>query len=228
MTLAPVVRSGDGALAAAWVEHARRVMVRRLSDDVAWALETSAAAGAGARLPEPPPLGPAVPQVQMRVEESGAGGSSDPGSASFIVDFSAPATVAAMFRQAIVAWWNPGEPLWRGLERLLLHVSAEWERQARKPDRILTRDRFRCLVPGCSSRRNLHVHHFTFRSAGGGNEPDNLGAACAAHHLRGIHAGRIRARGRAPDEILWELGVRPGKEPLIRVRGDVYMDAGSS
>ncbi|MGH7819853.1 MAG: HNH endonuclease, partial [Candidatus Binatia bacterium] len=147
---------------------------------------------------------------------------------SFLIDFSAPASVGAMFRQAVVAWCEADEPLWKGLERLLLHVSAEWRQQAGKPDRILDRDRFRCLVPACSSRRNLHVHHFTFRSAGGGDEPENLGAACAAHHLRGIHAGKVRARGRAPADIIWELGVRPDRPPLVRLRGDVYLDGEAS
>jgi hypothetical protein len=44
--------------------------------------------------------------------------------------------------------------------------------------------------------------------------------ADGATHLRGIHAGYVRAWGTAPDEITWELGVRPGREPLLRLKGD--------
>ena len=46
------------------------------------------------------------------------------------------------------------------------------------------------------------------------------------HHLRGIHQGRVRAWGTAPDDVTWELGVRPGRAPLLRLHGDVYVGAG--
>ena len=36
------------------------------------------------------------------------------------------------------------------------------------------------------------------------------------HHLRGIHQGRVRAWGTAPEDVTWELGVRPGRAPLLR------------
>jgi hypothetical protein len=42
---------------------------------------------------------------------------------------------------------------------------------------------------------------------------------CAWHHLRGIHAGVVRAWGEAPDEITWEIGARSGRRPLLRVEG---------
>jgi hypothetical protein len=45
---------------------------------------------------------------------------------------------------------------------------------------------------------------------------------CAAHHLRGVHAGRVRIRGRAPNALRFELGLRPGAPPLEIYRsGDV-------
>lgn len=40
----------------------------------------------------------------------------------------------------------------------------------------------RCEVPGCSNLLFLHVHHLKWRSRGGGNGPENLSIACAAHH----------------------------------------------
>src|SRR5881409_2577129 len=52
---------------------------------------------------------------------------------------------------------------------------------------------------------------------------NNRVTVCAGHHLHGIHAGRIRAWGAAPDRITWELGVRPGRPPLLRLEGDRYV-----
>jgi hypothetical protein len=81
------------------------------------------------------------------------------------------------------------------------------------------RDGWRCTVPACSSRRNLHDHHIRFRSRGGGNQRDNRTTVCAAHHLHGIHAGTVRASGVAPYAIEWQLGVRPGAEPFLTYIG---------
>jgi hypothetical protein len=71
--------------------------------------------------------------------------------------------------------------------------------------KIYIRDRFRCLSPVCS-RRDVTPHHLQFRSAGGSDEPCNIGSFCCWCHLEGVHGGRIRARGTA-DDIRWELGV---------------------
>jgi hypothetical protein len=68
------------------------------------------------------------------------------------------------------------------------------------------------------------VYHLVFRSAGGGDDPGNLVAACAAHHHHCIHEGRLRGTGKAPNDVTWELGVRPDRAPLLRLRGDVYLD----
>ena len=46
--------------------------------------------------------------------------------------------------------------------------------------------------------------------------------SCAFHHLRGVHAGRLRCAGRAPDGLTWHLGIRAGAPPLLSYRsGDV-------
>jgi HNH endonuclease len=65
-------------------------------------------------------------------------------------------------------------------------------------------------VRGCS-RAAAHVHHVTYRSAGGGDDLANLVSLCAAHHLHGVHMGFIRVSGKAPDELHWELGRRRGE-----------------
>ncbi|HEY8494206.1 MAG TPA: hypothetical protein VIN04_09960 [Myxococcota bacterium] len=93
-----------------------------------------------------------------------------------------------------------------------------------RPDPVIVRDGYRCAVPGCSSRRNLHDHHVRFRSAGGSDAPDNRITLCAFHHLRCLHAHRMRVRGRAPGGLVFELGVRPGAPPLARYRsGDLLL-----
>ncbi len=83
---------------------------------------------------------------------------------------------------------------------------------------VFDRDGWRCTVPGCSSRKNLHAHHIVFRSAGGGNALDNQTTLCAFHHQRGVHGGLVRIRGRAPEGLRYELGLRSGLPPLERYR----------
>ena len=88
--------------------------------------------------------------------------------------------------------------------------------------RVFERDGWRCAVPGCSSYRNLQEHHIRFRSAGGSNALENRITLCAWHHLRGVHAERLRISGRAPDALRFELGLSKGRAPLVAYRsGDV-------
>ena len=98
--------------------------------------------------------------------------------------------------------------------------------RAPRPDPVIARDGYRCMVPGCSSRRNLQDHHVEFRSAGGSDEPDNRVTLCVFHHLRCLHAGFLRIAGRAPDELVFELGVRAGAAPLARYRSGEIAVAG--
>jgi len=71
--------------------------------------------------------------------------------------------------------------------------------------KILERDGGVCQVPGCSKAAD-HAHHIEYRSRGGSDDPSNLTSVCATHHLQGIHRGRIRVTGKAPDQLRWELG----------------------
>ena len=218
VTLLPILRDGQGN-EAAWVERAQRVMVRRLADEVSWALERKVSEG----LPvvSPPPLDARLEPVQMRVngEETVA---------DQTIEFWGPASVVAMLERLTIAWSEPGEPRWRGLVRLLATVARQWTAEARengipwKERRILERDGYRCIVPGCSSRRNLQVHHIIFRSAGGGDEDWNRGALCAGHHHQCVHRFNIVASGRAPDAIEWVFGAIGIDAPLMRLSGEVY------
>jgi hypothetical protein len=211
LILVPVI--GEDT-AGAWVDRARAVSVRRLADEIEWALADRAPGDPV----WPPPLGArlgvAERQMCARLESE---------TTDAHVGFRAPVEIVALLRTAILAYSSPAEPLWRGFERLLEHVVAEWAAQPPHRDPIFARDGWRCSVPACSARRNLHDHHVLFRSRGGGNAQSNRITVCAAHHLHGIHAGAIRAWGEAPDGITWELGVRDGRPPLMRfATGEVY------
>ena len=72
----------------------------------------------------------------------------------------------------------------------------------------MERDLGYCQAPGCS-RRAAQVHHVEFRSHGGADSMENEIALCAAHHLVAIHEGYMRVTGKAPDELVWEIGLRP-------------------
>jgi hypothetical protein len=104
-------------------------------------------------------------------------------------------------------WLPPGACLVRVAE----HFIETWKPllAGRKPRwaKVLERDKGFCKVPGCS-RKATQVHHILHRSLGGGDEPWNLVSLCAPHHLHGVHRGWIRVSGRAPDALVWELGIR--------------------
>jgi 5-methylcytosine-specific restriction endonuclease McrA len=55
---------------------------------------------------------------------------------------------------------------------------------------VLTRDRRRCRVPGCTHATFVDVHHVQPRSEGGRNEASNLLVLCSAHH-RAVHRGEL-------------------------------------
>jgi hypothetical protein len=113
-------------------------------------------------------------------------------------------------------------------EALLDHAISAWtlrEPGQRRPDPVIARDGYRCLVPGCTSRKSLHDHHVVFRSAGGSDAPANRVTLCAFHHQRGVHAGRMQVLGSAPARLEFVLptgryasgDVRlPGEAPELR------------
>jgi hypothetical protein len=214
LTIAPVLSETHER---AWLARANEVTVRRLADEVDWAL-TAQDLRPLCEPVAPPPAGrleiPVDTQMGARPEREGIDAA---------ITFRGPASVIALFRDVVVAFTPPVELAWRGLEKLLEHVRAEWEAQPRHHDPVFARDGWRCTVPVCSGRKNLHDHHLIFRSRGGDNARDNRTAVCAWHHLRGVHRGHLRAWGEAPEAIHWELGVRQGAPPLLRLEGDRYV-----
>jgi hypothetical protein len=201
------------AAAREWVERAAALSVRRLREVVDAARLGSAAPEAGERQTGAPRSTAAeeVPETERFF-------------------FSAPRPVAALFRAVLCSMRRHLERTTGRLPtegeaagRMFEHAIATWEASAHGGDRrlarahrVFARDGWRCTVPGCTSYRNLHDHHVRFRSAGGSDALANRTTLCAFHHLRGVHAGRIRVSGRAPGALRFELGLRPGAPPLVR------------
>jgi hypothetical protein len=226
LTIVPIAR---GAHATAWVARAREVTIRRLVDEVQWACDACDTSEVRVASMPPPARGAWLwsRERQMRARSDNEPDESNElhQPADGYVAFYGPAAVVATLHSAIAVLTPAGRPRWRGLSTLLEHAIAEWEAQPRHHDPIFARDGWRCAVPACSSRRNLHDHHVRFRSRGGDNAHENRVTVCAWHHLRGIHGGRVRAFGRAPNAIRWELGRRHNGEPALTLEGDYYVTA---
>jgi hypothetical protein len=117
----------------------------------------------------------------------------------------------------------------QALEAMLDHVLDAWganDARIARRHRVFARDGWRCVVPGCSSMRNLHDHHVVFRSQGGGDELSNRTTLCAFHHVRGVHAGRVSVRGKAPDSLRFALGLRADRAPLVEYRAGDRLSTG--
>ena len=137
-------------------------------------------------------------------------------------------TLRAKLRPERGRWLHDGEVFDAMLDCALLAWSLR-EPGARRPDPVIERDGYLCAVPGCTSRRSLHDHHLRFRSAGGCDEASNRTTICAFHHQRCLHAGLMRILGRAPDGLVFELGLRRGAPPLARYRsGDIEVPESAS
>lgn len=246
LSLLPVL---DRSSAPAWITRAGSVTVRRLSDEVDWVLASRDALGPSVPL-TPPPIDSPLPSPIAVTPQSAAATAEECRDSSphvrlqirahedratmaalderqiplEIVDaeirFTGPASVVALLRDVLDAFAEPDQPRWAALERLLRHVITHWESMPRHPDPVFARDGWRCTVPACSSRRNLHDHHIRFRSRGGDNLRNNRTTVCAAHHLHGLHAGTVRASGTAPHAIEWQLGVRSDGPPFLTYVGD--------
>lgn len=226
--LIPVIGPSFGH---AWIERAGEVTLRRLVDEVAWALDYGDRKTRSGRPAPPPPAADVridcAPDVTDEEVQIGAHGDDVrwiPDRMEHVrLSFHVPLSVAALVETVLRHPGERTERRERAFERIVAAALLEWTAAPRHPDPVFERDGWRCTVPGCSSRRNLHDHHIVFRSHGGQNARDNRTTVCAAHHLHGIHAGVIRASGVAPAGILWELGCGNGKEPLLRLRGDRYL-----
>ncbi len=255
--LVPLVSSDPlGRFMEGWVAWAERVTVRRLRDDVEWALtleETDpvAFARSGGLPPEAGGEG-STRSAESGPSEQGGSGKREIGAPpresrgdtlprlereeTCSVRFFGPADVVQLFRAVLCTVRRrmesdigrlPTEG--EALGAMLDHVLSSWgalDTKVAARHRVFERDGWRCTVPGCTSMQNLHDHHIRFRSARGSDAPENRVTLCAFHHLRGVHAARLRCVGRAPDGLTWQMGIRPGAAPLVAYRsGDLQVTA---
>jgi 5-methylcytosine-specific restriction endonuclease McrA len=102
-------------------------------------------------------------------------------------------------------------PSWVGFLAMIEDFTRTWDdtqgSPRRKTDAVYIRDGWRCMAPGCTSRRNLEEHHVVYRSRRGGNEMSNRICLCRFHHQQGEHGAYASCRGRAPLGLVWSLGV---------------------
>ncbi len=86
---------------------------------------------------------------------------------------------------------------------------------------ILKRDHFKCQVPGCNCRRNLHIHHIIWRSKGRNDLHWNLITLCSQHHLHILHGlMALKIEGTAPYNLAFTFGAADTrsdgyKEPFL-------------
>jgi hypothetical protein len=212
-----------------WVAWAERVTVRRLEEDVERALLLRAGhSRAWARCQ----FDPERAQDPIPPEERQMCAPDVDTEATQRLAWRVPREVAALFtavRETVRSrlgaecgrLLGDGEVFDAMLDCALLAWTLR-DPRARRPDPVVERDGYRCAVPGCTSRRNLHDHHLRFRSAGGSDDPGNRISLCAFHHQRCLHVGFMRIRGRAPDALVFELGLRRHAPPLVCYRsGDI-------
>ena len=80
--------------------------------------------------------------------------------------------------------------------------------------RVLARDAHRCVVPGCTNRLWLDLHHLRPFAAGGDHGQDNLVTLCTAHH-RLHHEGRLALERIGPLEL--RVGFANGRVHRVRL-----------
>jgi len=130
------------------------------------------------------------------------------------LDLRLPRSVGLLLRAAMAAArkaagrWIPQSECLRMIAQHFVDTWGPALRQKRTArNEVMVRDKGFCKTPFCSKSAG-HVHHIDLRSQGGSDDPSNMLAICVVHHLRGVHMGRVRVSGRAPDELVWELGER--------------------
>ena len=72
----------------------------------------------------------------------------------------------------------------------------------KKRREVLLRDGHRCVVPECTNRLWLEVHHLVPRAAGGSNEAGNLATLCSRHHSL-VHEGSLRSARAEEGKLRW-------------------------
>lgn len=228
-TLLPVLSEYYGEL---WIERACEVTLQRLTDEVALAVDCLDEPCSRPQAPLPAgtdvrgELAQRLDQlrVQMRALPKDRRSREHEQLSARLAVKSSP-EVALLMEDTLLRVRRPGEARGLTFERMLAHVLDVWTDVPRHRDPVFEREGWRCAVPGCSSRSALHDHHVKFRSRGGSNRLENRVAVCVWHHQLGIHGdGSVVVHGYAPDRLFWQLGCKAGRQPLLRLEGDRYVN----
>jgi hypothetical protein len=241
-TLIPVIDNIHGEQ---WIKRATKVTLQRLSDEVALTLDQMDDNHRRAQAPPSLATDPRTElaerweraRVQMRALVVGtvarAGESHGPFSLRELprepwggdwLRVEASTDILFMLEETLARIQLPSEPRWHAFERMLLHALDAWGEVPRHRDPVFERDGWRCSVPTCSSRSQLHDHHIHFRSRGGSNALTNRVAVCVWHHQHAIHGtGSVVVHGDAPTDLHWKLGTQPGNAALLELEGDRYV-----
>jgi hypothetical protein len=234
-----VCRVADSELTErAWIERARKRTVERLKKEVEWAEREAGRSYVGSVMPPPPGRLPSdldSVTAELIAARDEAGGASDtaesPADQGQGETFAQPVypgrqvQVDSRLRESAVELWQEVKQRlcwvsgrWVVSSEQVLYEAALafqvtymplWLHEVERGDPIAVRDRFECIVPGCTNRCGS-PHHIRFRSQGGSDEAWNLAHMCHTHHLELLHRlGAIRVHGRAPGNLVFELGIRP-------------------
>jgi hypothetical protein len=202
----------------AWVERARKRTVERLKREVEWAERETGKSWCGGIMPPPPGRLPseldAVTAELIAARETFA----------HPVHQGRPVRVNFRLRESAVELWpevkqrlcsasgrchvSDEQVLYEAALAFLVTYLPLWLHEVEHGDPIAVRDHFHCLVPGCTHRCGS-AHHMRYRSHQGPDDEWNLAFLCHTHHLELLHDhGFIRVHGRAPDHLIFELGIR--------------------
>jgi hypothetical protein len=234
-----VCRVADSELTErAWIERAGKRTVERLKKEVEWAEREAGRSYVGSVMPPPPGRLPSdleTVTAELIAARDEAGEASDAAGSTpeqqqgetFAHPVHPGRQVRVDFRlrtSALELWqevkqrlcWAGGrwvvsdeQVMYEAALAFLLTYMPLWLHAVEHGDPIAVRDRFACIVPGCTNRCGS-PHHLRFRSQGGPDEAWNLAHMCHTHHLELLHQlGFIRVHGRAPDDLVFELGIRP-------------------
>jgi acetolactate synthase small subunit len=233
-----VVRVATTQTAPAWVAYARNTTVRKLRDVVKHGKRLQVSDPGTGRDVFPPELKP-VEGVLETVFPQLAGPAAPPAEptcAPRVPDapLPAPVPVTLVMDADQEAFVRPGLAMAKAVvgphatvaQAIALLVDLfifEWHATASRAEKthpVESRDGWRCTTAGCTQKVGLDAHHLHYRSRGGGDEDWNQSTVCRFHHLRGIHEGHVLAQGKAPDDILWALGMRPDGRPTEVFLGD--------
>ena len=212
----------------AWIERARKRTVVRLKKEVEWAERETGKSWCGGIMPPPPGRLPAeLDSVTAELIAARDTTVDDQQDETFAhpVHQGRPVRVDFRLRESAVELWqevkqrlcaasgrsgvSDEQVLYEAALAFLVTYLPLWLHEVEHGDPIAVRDHFQCLVPGCTNRCGS-AHHLRYRSQGGPDDEWNLAFICHTHHLEMLHQrGFIRVHGRAPDHLVFELGIRP-------------------